>query len=609
MTQLRDAVGDAAFTFVVGKGGTGKTTAAGALALELADAELDTHLISTDPAHSLGDLFETKVGGDVVVSDCTARLTLEEFDASSYADAWLGRSLDDVVEIVEAGTYLDGDDVLAFSRLALPGIDELMAVLRLVDLAGGDRRVVVDTAPTGHMLRLLDAAGTHEGVARALRAMADKAAAVAGSFARRAVRLTGERVIDELERYVDVYHDQVLRKAAFVITTRAEAVVLAETVRLRAELDRRELRTVATVSVLRQGHRVVDGTRLGGIPCIGVPRLDRATGCTGLRSWRDALTGCDRNGGTDVDTDVDSGVSAGQAVVIADHGAAEWLHAHAPRVLFFAGKGGVGKSTCAAAAALALADTRAVLLCSTDPAGSLDDVFGSSVTDGEHVAPRLRVVQIDAQAELTRLREAYQADVADALDRLGLSSAAEMDRRVIDALWDLAPPGLDEVAALTSMLRGAGPNETVVFDTAPTGHFLRLLGMPDLALDWTRQLMRVIVKYGLAGSSGNAAEALLRLARDLRALQQTLHAADEAGVIVVTLDDALVHVETVRLEHALLDADVPVLARLVNLASTDEESHETREPVTGALISAPAVDAPIGQHALREFVAAWKIVA
>ncbi|CAN5653714.1 hypothetical protein BH23GEM10_BH23GEM10_00450 [soil metagenome] len=612
MTQLRDAVADAAFTFVVGKGGTGKTTAAGALALELADEELDTHLISTDPAHSLGDLFETKIGGDIVASDCTARLTLEELDASSYADAWLGRSLDDVVEIIEAGTYLDSDDVLAFSRLALPGLDELMAVLRLADLTGEGRRVIVDTAPTGHTLRLLDAAATHEGVARALRAMADKAAAVAGSFARRAVRLTGERVIDELERYVDVYREQVLRDAAFVIATRAETVVLAETARLRAELDRRELRTVAAVCVQQRGHRAVGDIGLTGITCIGVPQLERATGCTGLRSWRDALTDCDSARTADVDADAGAVVDvdgADQAAAYADGSADDWLHTHAPRVLLFAGKGGVGKSTCAAAAALALADTRDVLLCSTDPAGSLDDVFGSTVTDGQHIVSGLRVLQIDPQAELSALREVYQADVADALDRLGLARAAEMDRRVIDALWELAPPGIDEVAALTSMLNNAGQDETVVFDTAPTGHFLRLLSMPGLALDWTRQLMRVVVKYGLAGGGGGAAEALLRLARDLHTLQQALHAADETGVVVVTLDDALVRAETERLEHALHDAGVRVLARLVNRTHHGSVTATVDAAVTGTRIFAPAVDAPIGEHALREFIAAWKIVA
>lgn len=607
MTQLRDAVADAAFTFVVGKGGTGKTTAAGALALELADAELDTHLISTDPAHSLGDLFETKIAGDVVVSSCSDRLTLEEFDASSYADAWLGRSLDDVVEIIEAGTYLDGDDVLAFSRLALPGLDELMAVLRLADLVSEGRRVVVDTAPTGHTLRLLDAAATHAGVARALRAMADKAAAVAGSFARRAVRLTGERVIDELERYVDVYREQVVRDAAFVIATRSETVVGAETARLRAELDRRELRTVAVVTVQQRGQPAVGDVDLAGIGCLAAPLLDRATGCTGLRSWRDALTGCDDPPAADVTAvsatpaaAADGGTGAGSAV--------DWLHTHAPRVLLFAGKGGVGKSTCAAAAALALGDTRDVLLCSTDPAGSLDDVFGSTVTDAQHIVPRLRVLQIDPQTELSALRDAYQADVADALDRLGLSRSAEMDRRVIDALWDLAPPGIDEMAALTSMLRSAGQDETVVFDTAPTGHFLRLLGMPGLALDWTRQLMRVVVKYGLAGTGGGAAEALLRLARDLRALQEALHDADEAGVVIVTLDDTLVRAETERLEHALHDAGVHVLALLVNRTHHDSAAQAGRAGA-GAHMAAPAVDAPIGEHALREFVAAWKIVA
>ena len=205
MALLRAAVADAPFVFVVGKGGVGKTTTAAALALELVDDGLPVHLISTDPAHSLRD---------VLGADVPALLIIDEFNASTYAAVWLDHARGALTEIIEHGTYLDRDDVAAFTRLALPGIDELMAAMRLVDLAGS-ARVVVDTAPTGHTMRLLDAANTHEGVARALRAMADKAAVVASSFAGRAVRLRAETLIDELETYARRYGHDVLQPAAF----------------------------------------------------------------------------------------------------------------------------------------------------------------------------------------------------------------------------------------------------------------------------------------------------------------------------------------------------------------------------------------------------------
>ncbi|HSI99728.1 MAG TPA: ArsA-related P-loop ATPase, partial [Patescibacteria group bacterium] len=532
MSLLTDRVGAAPFVFVVGKGGVGKTTAAGALALDLADSGIPVHLISTDPAHSTGDLFGQRLSGDVVTSACSDNLTLEEFDAARYADAWLARALGPVTQIVEGGTYLDGDDVVAFSRLALPGIDELMAVLRLVDIAREGRRVVVDTAPTGHTLRLLDAAATHEGIADALRAMADKAAAVAGSMLGRAVRMEGEAVIEELRGYVDDYRARVLKPAAFVVVTRAGGPVAAETERLANALRERGLSIAAGVAtgepavepgagvatsepavepgagVATSESAAVGGAEPGesaavpGAPAsLWVPYLDGLTGCDGLRRWNAALRAAVDSPPTEAATP--SPTATGEA------GAMPWLRAHARRVLLFAGKGGVGKSTCAAAAALALAGDRDVLLCSADPAGSLDDILAGAEV------PRLRVLQIQPEARLARLRDAYREDVLGALGRLGLSQGAALDRRVIDALWQLTPPGLDELAALADMLDAAESHETVVLDAAPTGHFLRLLETPAVALAWTHQLMRVIVKYGLAGTTGGASEGLLQLAREL----------------------------------------------------------------------------------------------
>src|SRR5688500_3845321 len=117
---------------VVGKGGVGKTTAAGAIALALADRSERTHLISTDPAHSLTDLFESQA------SPCSDRLTVEEFDARAYADRWFARIQPALVTLIERGSYLDEVDARSVLDLSLPGIDEVMAALRLVDLVASD---------------------------------------------------------------------------------------------------------------------------------------------------------------------------------------------------------------------------------------------------------------------------------------------------------------------------------------------------------------------------------------------------------------------------------------------------------------------------------------
>jgi arsenite/tail-anchored protein-transporting ATPase len=648
MTLLRQAVGEAPYIFVVGKGGVGKSTAAGALALELADAGIATHLISTDPAHSVADLFEQEVSG-VTPCRCAPLLLLEELAAQARADAWLDHALAPVAELIERGSYLDDEDVAGFTRLALPGLDELMGLLRLTELAAGDRRVVVDTAPTGHTLRLLDAAAMYRGTARALRAMAEKAAAVGSAFARRPVRLAAEAIIDEMEAYASGFTDDVLRSAAFVVATRPGTVVAAETVRLSAALARRGLQVAATISIRSDDAQPAAG-RASGVRLV-VPRLRHPRGCDGLRAWRDALCADDTAGAAGA---AEPGAQAGRAVggvpahdapahdapahdalahdapardepareepthaaprrvaPPAPRGARQWLEADAPpRLLLFAGKGGVGKSTCAAAAALALARTRAVLLCSTDPAGSLADVFGTDVLAAGRAAPRLRVLQVDAAEQLERLRAAYRDDALAALEQLGLSQAAVLDRRVIEAVWDLAPPGIDEFAALAALLDAAESHEAVVLDTAPTGHFLRLLTLPGVALDWLRQLMRIVVKYRVAGAAGEVVEALVRTSRELRALERLIRDESAAGVIVVTLPEPLVAAETQRLIGALADAAVPVAAVLVNRSPARDAAVAMSMTASAVRLHAPALAAPpVGAAALHDFVDTWRIVA
>jgi arsenite/tail-anchored protein-transporting ATPase len=605
MSLLGAAVGAARFAFVVGKGGTGKTTAAGALALELADSGADTHLISTDPAHSLGDLFGQDVAG-VSVSACSPRLLLEEFDAVAAAAVWTARATEPVACIIERGTYLDGEDVAGFSRLALPGVDEMMAVMRLAELVGPER-VVVDTAPTGHTLRLLDAAATHAGLAAALRAMAEKAAAVASALAGRPVRLQAESIIDELEHCVAAFRDDVLGRSRFVVVTRTDAVVAAETVRLDAALRRRGLAVAGTVV---NGAGTAAGP-VTAVPAIVVPWLPDARGCDGLRAWRSAQSaaspgpaGVARDGAAAFNEAGTAGPSPNAPAGVA---AAHWLAAGNRVLLLFAGKGGVGKTTCAAAAAMVLAESRDVFLCSADPAGSLDDVFAGPVTASGRAAPRLRVLQIDAEAEFERLRGEYRPDVMAALSRIGLSEGAALDRKVIDALWDLAPPGIDELAALAALVAARRPGETVVLDAAPTGHFLRLLSMPALALDWTRQLMRIIVKYRVAGESGAAPEALLRTARELRALQALLGDASRAGVFVVTVAESMVEAETARLLDRLDEADIAVAGLIENrFAGAAVGRHESARTRIRAPHRSPP---PVGGPALRDFAGEWMMEA
>ncbi len=109
-------------------------------------------------------------------------------------------------------------------------------------------------------------------------------------------------------------------------------------------------------------------------------------------------------------------------------------------------------------------------------------------------------------------------------------------------LLALAPPGVDELFAL-SVLGDAladGRFARIVVDPAPTGHLLRLLEMPAIALDWTHRLMRLMLKYRDVVGLGDAAAELLDFAKRTRALDGLLHDRERAGVMLVTLDEPVV---------------------------------------------------------------------
>jgi arsenite-transporting ATPase len=573
----------------------GKTTTAGAIALALADAGTRTRLISTDPAHSLGDLFDVQVpGGTAVPSPCSDNLVIEELDADAYAQRWIARVRGPLLELFDQGTYLDVEDVEGFLDLTLPGVDEVAGVLRLAELAEENAgRVVVDTAPTGHTLKLLDADDVVRSWNDAFDAMADKAAAVIGQLTRRPVRLAADDVIQDLRARVKRFDRDVLRSGQAVLVFREGSVVEAETERLARELSARGLPVALRVRVERSdGGR--DDAASEEPPLIRVPFHPALHGCDGLRAW----------GGTRVPAAERSRAPAG--------GPAEELLLGMPPLLLFVGKGGVGKSTCAAAAALTLSEHAQVTLLGTDPAGSLGDVLRGPLADGApRPAPTVTVRQVVAGFEFDAFRERYRESVQDAFTALGLERSAALDRKVLDSLVGLAPPGLDEVFALSALLESTGAlskARRVVVDTAPTGHFLRLLAMPEVALGWTHQLMRVLRKYRAALGLDAFAERLLDLAKQLRELKLTLSDPERCGAIVVTQPGPLVSAESRRLLERIHRAGLPLAAVVANRSDAPDPTLEVARGVP--VVTAPSLDEPpVGAAALRAFVRRWTVDA
>ncbi|HET8656456.1 MAG TPA: ArsA family ATPase, partial [Longimicrobiaceae bacterium] len=298
------------------------------------------------------------------------------------------------------------------------------------------------------------------------------------------------------------------------------------------------------------------------------------------------------------------------------------------RLYVVGGKGGVGKSTAAAA----LATWRAargggrVLLLSVDPAGSLAEVLaqpvGISPTAVEG-APGLDAQQLDAEAVWSEFRGRYRTEAETLFESLVSGGpGAGSDREVVERLIDLAPPGIDELMAVMEVidLLDAREYDALVIDTAPTGHFLRLLQLPALALEWTHALLRLLLKYREVTGLGALAERTLGLARDLRALRALLGDPARTWFLAVALPEALSVPETGRLLARLPELGLRPGALLVNRAlspggtllegGTERVAELVR--LAGALPSAaaPALDpAPAGAAALLDFARSWKRIS
>jgi arsenite-transporting ATPase len=282
------------------------------------------------------------------------------------------------------------------------------------------------------------------------------------------------------------------------------------------------------------------------------------------------------------------------------------------------GKGGVGKTTVACALALTAAEPSAearVLLVSTDPAPSLADALAQPIGDDEVEVvgvPGLFARQADASAAFERVRTEYAGRVDalfDALSAHAIDTSA--DRRIARDLFALAPPGIDELYALAAIADAVGEQRfaRVIVDPAPTGHLLRLLEMPAIALDWTHQLMRLVLRYRELGALGDVGADLLALAKRIRAVGALLHDPARASLIAVALDEPLVHRETRRLTDAVGALGMTVSAVIWNRV----ELHGVLPPVplpaataAAQLVAFETGPSPRGIAAIRRWAGTWR---
>lgn len=565
-----------------GKGGVGKTTCATATALTLARRcpESSFLVVSTDPAHSLAD--------GVAGSALPPNLTLIELDATARLEAFKAAHGVKLREIAARGTFLDNDDIAQLLDLSLPGLDELMAFLEISQWVEEDQYacVVVDTAPWGHTLRLLEMPeliGRWLGVLDALLAKHRYMKKLyRGAYRRDELDEFLLGLAASAERITKILRDPA--RCRFVPVMLAEPLSVTETIGLMNDLGRLKIPVTDLVvnrlypdtdcpvcadgldGQMREVRRISD--QMSGYVIWGLPLFpDEVRGRERLEAFLDAAAEL---------PDV-ARVSRRPASAPPQVASPPPLPSREITLLIFAGKGGVGKTTLACATSLRLARERPgteILLFSTDPAHSLSACLDRPVgPEPTRLCPGLTAMEIDARAELETLKRRYATELERTLASLLPNLDLTFDREVMERILDLSPPGLDEVMALSRVMEfvSRGTYHLLILDAAPTGHLIRLLEMPELIDQWLKVFFGLFLKYKSIFRLPGVSERLVELSKDLKLFRSLLTDQARASLYAVTILTEMAYEETRDLLAACERMKVSAPLLFLNLATPESD--------------------------------------
>ncbi|HET9538197.1 MAG TPA: arsenical pump-driving ATPase [Mesorhizobium sp.] len=527
------------FLFFTGKGGVGKTSLACATAIGLADRGFRVLLVSTDPASNLDEMLEVALTDSPTPVPNVAGLSAMNIDPEAAAESYRTRVL---AQLGPAATPDERSTVReqlsGACTTEIAAFDEFVGILD-GDMAGFDH-IIFDTAPTGHTLRLLSLPKAWTGFLKDN----DRGASCLGPHS--GLKMQEDRFRKALQALGDS------ERTTIILVTRADRGAIREAARTSSELDALDLSNqllavngrfhaadltdVVAAALERDQDEALAAmpASLAKLPRDEIPLLGfDLVGLTALRALLSPSNPSPPAAGEPEAEPVDlPGLDR-----LVDE-----IAQGKRGLIMVMGKGGVGKTTIAAAIAVGLAKRgHAVHLSTTDPAAHV-----AFVVDG--AMPGLTVDRIDPAVETERYVAKILASRSGELDEQGIALLRE----------DLASPCPEEVAVFHAFSRIVVEARAafVVLDTAPTGHTLLLL---DATGAYHRQMTRQLDPSGPG-----------RIITPLMRLQDPVY----TRVILATLPETTPVSEAAALQDDLRRASIEPFGWVINKSLAASGTHD-----------------------------------